>query len=81
MQGLSAHIKHTHKVESQEYYDTYMKAPHEGVCSICGKPTRYGGLSQGYYRCCNDCKSIKGLQTRYRVATKYNGGGQNNDKK
>ena len=71
MQGLSAHIKHIHKVESQEYYDKYMKTPTEGVCSICGKPTRYGGLSQGYFRCCYDCKTIKSLQTRQRLSNNH----------
>ena len=74
MQKLSSHIRKTHNIESQDYYDKYMKTPNEGVCSICGKPTKYGGLSQGYFRCCNDCKAIKGLQTRHRVATNYQGG-------
>ena len=74
MQGISAHIKRVHKIESQTYYDKYFKAPNEGVCSICGKPTRYIGLSQGYMRCCNDCKTVKGLQTRQRVCTKYTTG-------
>ena len=37
LNGLSHHIKKTHKLEQKEYYDKFIKKPDEGICPCCGK--------------------------------------------
>lgn len=45
---LSLHLTKEHKTFSkQDYYDTYLKTPGEGVCLTCGKPLKFLGL-RGY---------------------------------
>jgi hypothetical protein len=62
---LVSHIKDDHKMNTKDYYDKYIKLPNEGNCAICGKPTKFLGISQGYVKTCNEgCKHIKGLQTK-----------------
>ena len=53
--GLSKHLYQMHReVSNQEYYDKYLKQPGEGVCALCGKPTKFSGrLNRGYYLHCS----------------------------
>ena len=52
--GLSFHIATKHS--PKEYYDKFLKKPTEGICRVCGKPTRFRKLSAGYDKCCSkDC--------------------------
>lgn len=55
--ALGQHIKQ-HKLTSQQYYDKYLKQEeNEGICPICGKPTRSLGFN-GYKKyCSNKCAS------------------------
>lgn len=48
---LGSHIK-THNISIHQYYDTYIKEYGEGIC-ICGKPTKFLGLTKGYQDHCS----------------------------
>ena len=54
VRSLGLHLSASHKdVNKQEYYDKYMKSdPNEGICLVCGKPTKFKGLF-GYARTCS----------------------------
>lgn len=53
--ALSLHLK-LHNISAEEYYKKYLLKPGEGLCKVCGKPTKYHSLSKGFYTyCCNDC--------------------------
>ena len=53
--ALSLHLK-LHNISAKEYYKKYLLKPGEGLCKVCGKPTKYHSLSKGFYTyCCNDC--------------------------
>ena len=54
--GLSCHIRQSHNMTSQEYYDKYIKKEGEGFCNVCQKPTSFRNLHIGYSRfCCSKC--------------------------
>lgn len=57
VRSLGLHLSSSHKdVNKQEYYDKYMKSDSEGICPVCGKPTKYKGGLNGYRRtCCISC--------------------------
>lgn len=41
----------------QEYYDKFFKQEGEGICKICGKPTKYNGINKGYGEYCSvECR-------------------------
>lgn len=50
--GLSKHLKRQN-ISSEVYYDTYTKTPSEGMCKMCGKPTRFNGISHEYSTYCS----------------------------
>ena len=50
---LSAHLKFEEHISGQEYYDTYLKNDNEGICLVCGKPTKYINFTRGYQKCCS----------------------------
>ena len=52
--GLGYHIKMTHKIKTQEYYDHYVKKDNEGICKYCKKnKTHFIGLIKGYRDHCS----------------------------
>ena len=51
--GLSSHIRRTHLLSSKDYYDQYLKQPHEGECPICGNQTKFYRLGKGYLKYCS----------------------------
>lgn len=53
------HLRVTHKINTKDYYDIYLKSDGEGFCNFCGKPTKFKGLTKGGYRkhCCVRCSS------------------------
>jgi len=56
---LSLHISLNHKRDTHDYYDEYCKDPGEGVCKVCGAPTRYRSFGDGYKpTCSHKCGSI-----------------------
>lgn len=54
--GLSCHIRQSHNITSQEYYDKYIRKDGEGFCNVCQKPTSFRNFHIGYSRfCCGKC--------------------------
>ena len=54
--ALANHIRITHNISSQEYYDLFFKQENDGKCEICGKLTKFRRLSNGYNKfCSNKC--------------------------
>lgn len=51
--SFAVHLKKEHNMTSKEYYDLYMKKPGEGICPICGKPTPFRRLCNGYQPHCS----------------------------
>lgn len=51
--SLKIHLSKIHELSLQEYYDLYIKDdPREGKCKLCGKPTKFKGIS-GYATYCS----------------------------
>lgn len=50
---LSAHLKFEEHITGQNYYDTYIKHDNEGICEVCGKPTKYINFTRGYQKTCS----------------------------
>lgn len=54
--GFSCHIRQSHNITSQEYYDKYIRKEGEGFCNVCQKPTSFRNFHIGYSRfCCSKC--------------------------
>ncbi len=49
------HIKNDHNINSNQYYDMFIKKEDEGICPVCGKITPYLNISTGYQKHCS-CK-------------------------
>lgn len=60
------HLKNEHNISDKEYYDTYIKTEDEGICLVCGKPTKYISFSRGYQKHCKSCGSTLGQLKRYK---------------
>jgi len=55
--GLSNHIRRTHKMSSQEYYDKYINDGSEGICLYCEtNKTSFNTILKGYRKYCIKCK-------------------------
>ena len=53
--GLGTHLK-KHNLKINEYYDKYLKTdPLEGICKVCGKPTKFRGINVGYSEYHSSC--------------------------
>ena len=50
--SLARHVTQAHKICVNEYYDIYLKKNSDGMCSKCGKPTRFINLNVGYSNTC-----------------------------
>lgn len=46
------HPKMAHKISIKEYYDKYLKKEKDGLC-LCGKPTKFFSLINGYRQFCS----------------------------
>ena len=53
IRGLSTHVLKKHSMEARAYYDAYVKLESEGICKICGKPTKFHTIADGYRDCCS----------------------------
>lgn len=69
------HLK-IHKMSSKEYYDNFLKQDNEGICQICGKPTKFFKFAIGYRKTCSDnCyRQLSVKNWRKTMNEKYNGG-------
>lgn len=57
--GLGSHIAKLHKISSQAYYDTYISQTNTHLCVVCGNPTQFQNLQNGYLlHCSNKCAQI-----------------------
>lgn len=87
---FSTHVSKVHHVDSKTYYDTYAKDTGEGICPVCGKPTKFRSMAEGYKVCCShvcsgkhfssDADKVKARQAKIEATSmvKYgvkNGGG------
>lgn len=53
---IGNHIIQTHKdviSSTKEYYDKYIKKENEGICPVCGKPTKFIIITRGYLVHCS----------------------------
>ena len=48
--GMPSHLTQKHQMSTKDYYDKFLK---EGVCKICGKPTKFGTILTGYNKTCS----------------------------
>jgi len=59
VRGLSSHIVQSHKILCKEYYNTYLKKEHDGICLMygqipsCKRETKFHNLKDGYSKCCS----------------------------
>lgn len=53
--GFGGHIKQAHKIETRQYYDTYLSKSGDGFCKTCGKPTKFKNVIYGYFEYCLLC--------------------------
>lgn len=49
--AFGMHLKHKHKIGSEEYYKAYVKNT-SGICR-CGKPLKFMGVLRGYKQYCS----------------------------
>lgn len=49
---IGSHIRHKHHITAKEYFDKYLKLSGDGIC-ICGNPTEFINISNGYRQYCS----------------------------
>jgi len=65
---IAPHLRTAHnRISSKEYYDKYVKKEGEGVCRVCGKPTKYLTLGKGYKPHCGATCAQRDPELRDRV--------------
>ena len=61
LRALEVHLRKAHFGHDipkfEEYYNNYLKSPDEGVCIVCGKPTRQRKFK--YDKCCSETCSAR----------------------
>lgn len=64
MRRFFYHIK-THQLTPQQYYDKYERKPGDCKCAICGKPTEFISITEGYRKFCSpQCVNLAGRAER-----------------
>ena len=59
VRSLSVHIGKCHHMDAKAYYDEHVKLTGEGICKVCGAPTKFRSLGEGYKETCSHkCGSI-----------------------
>lgn len=64
---LSKHLKYKHKLSAKQYYITYVN---DGICKICGKPTRFVNLISGFKTYCSTKCAMSDSVIREKVSQK-----------
>lgn len=59
IRSLSVHISKNHHIDTRTYYDNHVKSSGEGLCKVCGNPTKFHTISDGYRECCSQKCSNK----------------------
>lgn len=74
---LGQHIKFTHKLSTQEYYNKYYLI--NNTCKLCGKPTKFINLNLGYRQYCSHKCQVTSPETIAKCKeTKFNNYGEHN---
>lgn len=60
--GFGSHLSHTHHINGQEYYDTYIGTDEEKYC-YCGNLNTFLGIQYGYSKHCSSKCSMNDLAT------------------
>lgn len=71
---LGNHLYHSHPdITYKIYYDKYLKQPDDGICKICGKPTKFDNKRRHYLACCSETcnKKYTYQQTKKALIEKY----------
>jgi hypothetical protein len=53
MRKLVCHVRHAYGLKSKEYFDKYIKKPADGKCVVCGNPTKWNNITDGYRETCS----------------------------
>ena len=71
---IASHLTNHHKMTDKQYYDKYLKKENEGICVICGKPTKFLDSRQGYLKTCSEkCSHAStGISCKKTFLKKYN---------
>lgn len=64
---LSKHLKFKHELSAKQYYSTYVN---DGICKICGKPTRFVNLIIGFKTYCSTKCAMSDSVIREKVSQK-----------
>lgn len=65
---LSRHIRSSHNLSSIDYYDKYLKqSDNEGICCVCGKPTKFLDFTRGYQKHCSFSCGSKDINTQNKI--------------
>lgn len=64
---LSKHLKFKHELSAKQYYSNYI---HNGICKICGKPTRFVNLVDGFKMYCSTKCAMSDSVIREKVSQK-----------
>ena len=51
--SFSIHVTKNHQMDAQSYYDKHVKTGNEGVCKVCGAPTKFHTITAGYRETCS----------------------------
>ena len=63
--SFSSHIKNYHKpLNIKQYYDLYLKKENEGICPVCGKPTKFECVTTGYKKYCSSKCASQAPETK-----------------
>lgn len=67
--GMGTHLKRTHKIEPEKYYNMYIGKPN--IC-VCGKPTKFINVNNGYYtyysQNCSRRHTLEKTKQKYNVS-------------
>ena len=74
---IGQHLRYSHPgITAKIYYDKYLKTNIEGICRVCGKPTKFISISCGYkLTCCKTCSNkdiIRNNNIRQNLVNKSN---------
>ena len=74
--GFGGHVRHTHKMTTEEYYNTYiLKDPSEKICNNpdCTNKTTFRSISKGYNKFCSaSCSNKSDASKELSKQTKIN---------
>lgn len=65
---LISHIRFKHNMSSKDYYDKYLRKEGDGICPVCGKPTKFRNISLGYTENCSSSCAQKNPKTQEKIS-------------